>query len=334
MRFSQARTTVRWELMPQPVSKMRIVLFARHADPTASAIADGLKRLGTPYAWVSLSSIAQGTPAVFDGFHYTVDERPLHSFRAYWLHQHPSESAQLFRPEETSLSCAEWWTRTQLQKDRVDFAKGLLSDLDQGGAFGVNSFTRSAKSVWKPAQLSALRRAGLPLPPTLISNIPEQILEFIAVHREVIVKPVAGGAHAQLWGEAHRERLEQVREAPAIFQRRVRGKNVRVTVVNDEIISAVEIPSTHIDYRADPAYVDGSLRYVPHSLRGEGRVFALEAARACGHVVSGVDLIDGGDGYTVLEANGAPRFLDIERKTGAEISARIAALLVGQSNAS
>lgn len=313
---------------------MRILLFARHADPTAAAIAAGLERLGADFASVSLSAMAQGASVAFDGLHYTLQGHSLQEVRAYWLYQYPGDVARVFRDNEEALSCSEWWTRTQLQKDRADFAKSLLTELDQSGAFGVNPFTKSAASSWKPAQLRSLQRAGLPLPATLISNVSAQILEFVAAQDEVVVKPVAGGAYAQLWSTAHRERLDEVREAPAIFQRRVPGKNIRVTVVADEIVSAVEIPSSEIDYRADPAYQEGRVAYLPHPLRAEGRVFALEAARVCGHVVSGVDLIDGENGYTVLEANGAPRFLDIEQKTGAEVSARIASLLVRQSRAS
>lgn len=313
---------------------MSIVLFARRGEPTAASIAEQLVALGATYAWLSWSAIGQGTPVAFDGVHYVLDGHPLRTCKAYWLHQYPGESAQVARAGEQTLAVGDWWTRTQLQKERSHLAKSALRSLDRGGAYGVNSFSNSMDSHWKPHQLELLRRAGLPLPATLISNQPAQILDFVAGQRAVVIKPIAGGAEAVLWSEPHRARLAEVRTEPAIFQQRIFGKIIRVTVVGDEIASAVEIPSDTLDYRADPAYRDGEVQYLPHALRPEGHVFALAAARACGHVVSGIDMIDSTEGYVLLEANGAPRFLEIEQKTGAEISAKIARLLVRQADAS
>ena len=50
----------------------------------------------------------------------------------------------------------------------------------------------------------------------------------------------------------------------------------------------------------------------------------MKAADLCHHVLSGVDLKRDSHGtYTLLEANSAPVYLDIERKTGAPITERI-----------
>ncbi|HVE84689.1 MAG TPA: hypothetical protein VND93_17655, partial [Myxococcales bacterium] len=51
--------------------------------------------------------------------------------------------------------------------------------------------------------------------------------------------------------------------------------------------------------------------------------WCVEAVRACGLVVAGVDLKRAGERWTFLEINGAPRYLDVEEKTGDAITAAI-----------
>lgn len=74
----------------------------------------------------------------------------------------------------------------------------------------VNSWQAYQFHKEKPLQLSKVKQIGVTIPATLISNDPEQVIEFTDSHKKVIFKPVYGGAHTHLVTESHLEpkRLE------------------------------------------------------------------------------------------------------------------------------
>jgi glutathione synthase/RimK-type ligase-like ATP-grasp enzyme len=89
------------------------------------------------------------------------------------------------------------------------------------------------------------------------------------------------------------------------------------------------IESATLDYRDDPAYLAGDAGYRVIELPSDTLALAQRAAAPRAHVVSGVDLKRTGDGrFVLLEANAAPRWLDIEEKTGARITEAVLSLLV------
>jgi glutathione synthase/RimK-type ligase-like ATP-grasp enzyme len=123
-------------------------------------------------------------------------------------------------------------------------------------------------------------------------------------------------------------RLDAIASAPAIFQQRIVGADVRVTVVGDRVVSAVEVESEDgVDYRRGAAYRAGASVYRSHALPADVASMSLRAAALCGHVLSGIDWKAGKDGYVILEANSAPVYLDIEHKTGAPITEAVVAWL-------
>ena len=170
------------------------------------------------------------------------------------------------------------------------------------------------------------------MPRTLIASLPLAAVRFVdalaAEGVQAIAKPLIGGATAKLIDAAARARLESLGPAPIILQERVPGDDVRVTLVNGAVVSAVTIPSAALDYRDDPAYAAGAASYQALDLPRAAREVAVRAAALCAHRISGVDLKRTADGrFVLLEANAAPRWLDIEEKTGAPITDAVVELL-------
>ena len=212
-------------------------------------------------------------------------------------------------------------------QERVLFAHAALSAAEARGARVINPCA-SLPFESKAHQLGAFTRAGLPSPRTLITSLPlaaERFVEALAAEgAQTIAKPLIGGATARLVDDAVRERLVSLAASPIILQERIVGDDVRVTVVDGAVVSAVVIESDALDYRDDRAYAAGHARYRPIDLPDDVRGLALRAAALCAHVISGVDLKRASDGrFVVLEANGAPRWLDIEEKTNASITAAV-----------
>lgn len=217
-------------------------------------------------------------------------------------------------------------------QERVQLAHAALADAEASGARVVNPCA-SLPFEGKPSQLGAFLRAGLPVPRTLITSLPLAALRFVdalaAEGVQAIAKPLIGGATAKLIDGAARARLSSLGPAPIILQERVPGDDVRVTLVGGAVLSAVVIPSATLDYRDDPAYLAGHASYRTIELPNAASALVLRAAALCAHVVSGVDLKRTDDGrFVLLEANAAPRWLDIEEKTAAPISEAVLSLLL------
>lgn len=178
-----------------------------------------------------------------------------------------------------------------------------------------------------PLQLAILQRAGIPIPRTMITNFPAALKAFERDVGEIIFKPTAGGGLAKTMDDDARAKVADAIATPVIFQERIRGPDIRATVVGSRVVSCVEIPTEGLDYRSSESYAAGQQTYVNHTLPGEIEEMCLRVARLCGHVLSGIDLKKDGDRYVVIEANSGPVYLDIERKMGHPITEAIVDVL-------
>ena len=302
-------------------------IFARRSDPIAQHLAARLQARGAHVEILELGRMAAGAPLAFDNEAWLFDGVEVTELDAVFVRQVPAETALLAEPQ-TVATAAEWWQRAVKAKERWHLAQSCLTHLELAGKRVLNP-SASVPFDYKPLQLAVLQRAGIRLPRTLITNFPDAVRRFADDVGPVIFKPVGGGTETALLDESALAKLDQLAAAPVIFQERISGPDIRVTVVAGRIVSSVEIPtSTSLDYRLDPSYRAGSQQYVAHALPKEIEAWCLEAARVCHQVVSGIDLKLGADGYVMLEANSGPVYLDIEQKTGAPITEAIADALL------
>ncbi|MER8233764.1 ATP-grasp ribosomal peptide maturase [Streptomyces sp. NPDC094049] len=135
-------------------------------------------------------------------------------------------------------------------------AGGVLASLPD--AHYVNHPWNNRAAEFKPAQLSAARRCGFPVPSTVITNDPAQAKEFTARHRgRTVYKPLWNTPY-QVDGRPHgvwvREvRADEITDAvsvcPHLFQAKVdKAFDVRVTAVGGRL-SGVRIDSPDLDWR-------------------------------------------------------------------------------------
>ena len=112
-----------------------------------------------------------------------------------------------------------------------------LSDLTSAVAFRICDDKRQTREV--------LERAGIAVPPGRCATFDDADLDFLAEHRDVVVKPVRG---EQGWGvtvgvtsaeELDRARTEASRWCPhVLLERRCPGDDLRVLVIADEVVAA------------------------------------------------------------------------------------------------
>lgn len=210
----------------------------------------------------------------------------------------------------------------QCDENRAMLESFLLS-IESRGCRLVNGLDANEQHSRKPHQLERLYTAGLPVPRWLVSNDPRAVRQFVKRVKAAIYKPLAGGAAVKLVqpDDLSERRLASLTLAPVLFQERIEGTALRVYVVGGKAIAAAELRSDAIDYRVEntPA--------VQTRLTAVEGLHAVHAAKACGMAFSGVDLMRGPKGCTVIECNPSPMFAVFEVQTDQDVAGPLAALL-------
>lgn len=199
--------------------------------------------------------------------------------------------------------------------------------LESRGVDVVNPVQTLGMHGQKPYQLARFAEAGVPVPATCATNDPEAVRSFVARVDEAIYKPVSGGGHARAVGEADLtdDRLAKLSNSPVQFQERVDGENLRLFVVGGELAAAGRIETDALDYRTEEHDV------TEVEPRDEIREAALEAATILDLPFAGVDVLDAGDRFVVLEANPSPMFAAFDRIAGTDVAGHLAGLLAEAS---
>jgi hypothetical protein len=150
----------------------------------------------------------------------------------------------------------------------------------------------------------------------------------------VVYKPSLGGGPCLPLNAEARARLDGIASSPVTLQERIAGAAVRATFVDGACASCVEIPSTELDYRCDPAYREGRLDYLPCVLPDAVLRACSGLLERCALIVAGIDLLRASDGtWFFLEANPSPTYLDIERRAGHPITRSVADALLRRLDA-
>lgn len=207
-----------------------------------------------------------------------------------------------------------------------DCESALRSLIKACPARWINSWQAYQFHKEKPLQLREVQQIGVTIPTTLISNDPQQVIEFTQTYPKVIFKPVYGGVHTKFLKE---DLLEPKRLSlalslsPITLQEYIPGTNIRSYVIKESVYSA-EISTSALDFRED---LQAELLSVelPNSIRQK----CLEITKALMLEWTAIDwrLKPTGE-YVFLEANPSPMFLHFEQQTGFPITQELVKLLM------
>jgi glutathione synthase/RimK-type ligase-like ATP-grasp enzyme len=194
----------------------------------------------------------------------------------------------------------------------------------------------------KASQLKLAVELGFEIPPTLITNSPNDFLEFYNQHNGRIISKLAGrpflgelGKTFMRFTEVVSQRdvvyAQGVRYCPVIFQAYIpKHLELRITVVGKRVFAA-EIHSqttnhTRHDWRH---YDDLKTPYFPHELPQDVQQHCIELVEKLGLCYGAIDMIITPDGrYIFLEINPNGQYLWVENATGMPISDAICDLLI------
>lgn len=309
---------------------MRIGIFGSAGDVQCRAVAREAAALGADTVCIEPDAFERGLPlSMRDGRTFYRGE-PVDDLRGFYLRSIPSPYVPTLERDGEWVLYEDWFTTFMHTRERASYFVAWLLQLAHQGATLVNGPHAASVLQYKPFQLHALRSLGARVPRTLISNDPAAIRAFHAEVKDVIYKPIMGGAVTRALDAEALENLDAVTASPVIFQERAPGEDLRVMLVGEEIVSsvAIETPSQHLDFRDDPVYSEGKATYREVPLPEPIQRFCREAARACGLTFAGIDIKHQGDAWVFLELNSSPIYLDVELKLGHPISRAIARRVV------
>ncbi|MEU8621452.1 ATP-grasp ribosomal peptide maturase [Streptomyces sp. NPDC048623] len=317
------------------MTEKRPVLVATEADDiTADMVIAELNRLDVPVVRFNPADI--GTDLTVSARFGTCPAPVAGHVRT------PSRTANLADVRAVYWRRPIWPTFPALAEHDAQFAAaqvryGLGGSLyAMEGPLWVNHPLRVAAADYKPAQLALAQRLGLTVPPTLVTNEPDEARKFTSSHDRVIYKtlrwtpyqrdgvPMAGWVDVVTATEID----ESLKAAPHLFQAVVdKAADLRVLIVGRQVF-AVRITSDLLDWRKDYS----ALSYDVVDLPGTVEKALLAYLEQYGLASGSFDLAEDQKGdLWWLELNPNGQWGWLEPQTGLQMSAAFAALLAGET---
>jgi RimK family alpha-L-glutamate ligase len=248
-----------------------------------------------------------------------------------WEPMTAEEALDALRPGDVALGRLD----VSPTLDGIDDGMAALGALQARGITVLNDASALFATHDKLLTARLLRRVGLPHPRTahVRSDRP-----FAAVRPPVVVKPRFGsGGRSVIWCEDEdvlAETLSSLSSTPWFEQQGVlvqeavspQGYDLRILVAGERVVGAIYRIAADGEWRTNVA-LGGVRRQVldPPEAACE---LALEAARAAGTALVGVDLVPEADGsWTIIELNGAVEFTS-EYAPNGDVFASVAEELV------
>jgi hypothetical protein len=195
----------------------------------------------------------------------------------------------------------------------------------------VNRVAPMGSNSSKPYQAQLIQQFGLHAPETLITNDPDQVLDFRDRHRRIIYKSTSGvRSIVQTFDDNDVARLGELKWCPTQFQQYVEGVDVRVHVVGAQVF-ATRIESTATDYRYASTQVGKAADLTATALDAEIEDKCIRLTQGLGLAFAGIDLKFAPDGRVYcFEVNPSPGYSYFEANTGQPIAHAVALYLAGR----
>ncbi len=225
-----------------------------------------------------------------------------------------------------------------VQREVEVVLSGLWDILDD--RFWMNHPRQNSMAENKIGQLRAARRIGLETPESIITTSPEEALDFIRLHGDVIVKPLGGGfvrhgneanlIYTNRIVEQNLLHIDSVRECPTFLQAYVpKSFELRITFISGRFfackIDSQKSEKTKDDWRR---YDFSAVAHSPYRLPEDIRDELARLMLYFGLNFGAIDMIvTPGGKYVFLEVNPNGQWGWIEHLTGMPISQCIAETL-------
>lgn len=187
----------------------------------------------------------------------------------------------------------------------------------------INRASAVEKAADKLRSIQILAKNGLPIPCTMFGKIPvDPALIEQKIGYPVVVKLLKGTQGSGVYLSESLEKFRDLTDLLAqqgsdnysvLFQQFIKsshGRDIRVFIVGDKIVAAMERTSSDGSFKANITR-GGVGKPVP--VTAEMKKISLGAAQALGLDIAGVDLLYDENGFTICEVNSAPDFKGLEK---------------------
>lgn len=213
------------------------------------------------------------------------------------------------------------------RRGEIDYQYEILELLLSHGKLVINTPMGLSTAESKPLTTYRLREAGLPVPRTAVTQDVDEARRIVAEFGTCVLKPLYGsyGIGIELITpdtppEILLEFMQHNRVAYIQDYVPNDGQDIRAFVVGDEVPAAMHRFAAEGEWKTN-VHQGASCR--PCELTPEMHEICLEAAHVAGLDYTGVDLIDGPDGPTIIELNGAPSWYGLSETTDRNMAADI-----------
>ncbi|WP_162224182.1 ATP-grasp domain-containing protein [Halorussus salinus] len=217
-------------------------------------------------------------------------------------------SQALFRPEyrlheveDDPVATLNRW------QDHRSLFKSLCRSFESRGIDVLPRLHNHYMQEMKPWQLERCANRGVPVPDTIFTNSPEEVRRFYERHDRVVYKPVSHGAppNELTDDDLTDQRLEKLATAPVQLQEFVRGDDLRLYVLDGDVVGATRYVSENFSFKLDQRE-SKAVDLEPATVSEEVESAAIRAAEAVELQFGAVDVRRSDSEYAVLEVNQSP----------------------------
>jgi ribosomal protein S6--L-glutamate ligase len=217
------------------------------------------------------------------------------------------------------------------------YGTAVVRQFELMGAFSAVTSQAIVRSRDKLRSLQILSKNGLGMPKTAFTNFSKggekQLIEQVS-GAPVIIKLLEGTQGLGVVLAETKKAAQSVVEAFHGLKARIivqeyikeaKGADIRAFVVNGKVVGAMKRQGAEGEFRSN--LHRGGVATVIKLSRAE-RIAALNAAKALGLDVAGVDMLQSLRGPLILEVNSSPGLEGIEGATGVNVAAEIIKFVV------
>lgn len=211
------------------------------------------------------------------------------------------------------------------------YGSAVLRQFEMMGVYSLNESTSITRSRDKLRCLQILSRSGIGLPVTSYAHstkMTEKLIKMVG-GAPCVIKLIEGtqgkGVILADTAKAAESVIDGFRQMKAHFLvqefiREANGCDIRAFVIGDRVVASMMRRAKEGDFRSN-LHRGGTATTV--DISPEEATMAVNAAKALGLNVAGVDLLRSSRGPLVLEVNSSPGLQGIETSTGLDIAGMI-----------
>ncbi len=298
---------------------LTIALCGFALDGHIASLANALQRRGaTPLV---LLPLPWGKYAWRDG-RYFYGHKSLDHVAAFFVRQTYVPVFDLIHRQAEAVDPVDWLLETVRMQNNAAFLHAFFDHFERRGCFLANPFSAGERMKHKQGEVA--QSCGWRVARMFITNSPGEAFAA-ASGGELIMKPPAGGALVRKIDSAMLRAFAAI-DCPIAIQEYVPGEDVRVYVIDGEVVAAARIVTGELDYRRDPDYRN---RIHAIELPAEVRRNAAAVLERLRLVCGSMDLRLTPEGELVfLEVNSGGSFLELQQALDIPIADRLAELLI------